>query len=109
MTLRRLRFHAAARAELVAATAWYEQEREGLGRDFALHVEAALERVVAAPLRWPLSRDEPRTRYVRLRRFPYDVVYAVLPNAAVVVVAIAHEHREPGYWSARLSGGPRSR
>lgn len=41
-------------------------------------------------------------RRVRVRRFPYQVVYLVIDND-VVVIAIAHDRRRPGYWAERLS------
>lgn len=38
-------------------------------------------------------------RYV-LDRFPYSVLYAVASDR-VWVVAVAHQHRRPGYWQQR--------
>src|SRR5882724_6270433 len=37
-----------------------------------------------------------------LHRFPFSVVYAVEANL-VLVIAIAHHGRRPGYWTQRLS------
>lgn len=39
---------------------------------------------------------------VRVAGFPYRLVYLVQP-ADVVVVALAHEKRKPGYWRDRLA------
>ncbi|HSS65741.1 MAG TPA: hypothetical protein VLS27_15020 [Gammaproteobacteria bacterium] len=36
-----------------------------------------------------------------LKRFPYDVVVRELADE-VVVVAVAHHSRRPGYWRGRL-------
>jgi hypothetical protein len=35
--------------------------------------------------------------------FPYDVVYQVEQDE-LQVLAVAHQHRKPGYWRERLSG-----
>ena len=43
--MRRVGFHPEARAELRAATQFYERERRGLGREFAREVHAVLERL----------------------------------------------------------------
>jgi hypothetical protein len=36
-----------------------------------------------------------------VRRHPYLVVYAVLPDQ-LVVLAIAHTSKKPGYWRERI-------
>ncbi len=47
---------------------------------------------------WPTSADG--FRYLVLARFPYTVWYDL--NADLVtILAIAHQHRQPGYWKAR--------
>lgn len=40
-------------------------------------------------------------RQVRLRQFPYRLVYMVVSDE-IVIVAVAHERRRPGYWQDRL-------
>jgi hypothetical protein len=51
-------------------------------------------------MRWPVRRARAR-RYV-LREFPYELVYRYQPGDDVVrVIAIAHQHRRPGYWRRR--------
>ena len=100
----RLRFHPAASAEVIAAAEWYELAHEGLGLDFSAEVEAAVARIALSPSRWPVNRVDARTRHVGLRRFPYSVVYRLLADA-VIIVAVVHDRREPGYWSSRLRSG----
>jgi hypothetical protein len=36
-----------------------------------------------------------------LTRYPYSVVYRIDPDGNVLVVAVAHSSREPGYWQDR--------
>jgi len=88
----------AAQAELDDAYLWYEAQSNGLGDRFLAEVVHAFGLIQQFPNAWhPLSAN---TRRCRLKRFPYGVVYSV-DGDGVVVLAIAHLHREPGYWSGR--------
>ena len=102
MTSRQLRFHAAAREEAEAAIRWYEDRVPGLGSDFATEIERAIAQIEEAPTSWPASPDDQRARRLVLSRFPYAVVYLVGPTGDIVVAAIAHGKRQPGYWQERL-------
>jgi hypothetical protein len=44
-------------------------------------------------------------RRCRLSRFPYAVIYAPEPEE-ILVIAIMHMHRRPGYWRDRLKDSP---
>jgi hypothetical protein len=46
-----------------------------------------------------MSADQ-QTRRLLMTRFPYQVVYRVRPSE-IVVVALAHLKRRPGYWKHR--------
>ena len=52
------------------------------------------------PLAWPSSGIG--TRKCLLMRFPYMVIYAPLKDE-LLVLAVGHQHRQPGYWRERLS------
>ena len=41
------------------------------------------------------------TRRALVARFPYQLVYRIRP-AEIVIVAIAHLKRRPGYWKTRI-------
>jgi len=103
--MRRLRIHAAAAEEAAAAAAWYEKERPGLGADFLRAVEAALDLLEAeiVPLvAVPGVAGRRGVKRLLLRRFPYAVV--VRESAGeVIVIALAHSARRPGYWRERLT------
>lgn len=98
-----LRVEDAARDEIRAAVAWYEEKRPGLGAEFFVEVR----RTVALIKRHPgLGSPVPRvraqrdTRRLPLPRFPYTVVYREWQNE-IQVVAFAHSSRKPGYWRLR--------
>jgi hypothetical protein len=88
-----------ATQELVEAVAWYNQQRDGLGYQFVKEFENALDRIVQLPNAWAqLSKN---VRCCRLNRFPYGVLYT-MREEDIVIVAVMHLHREPGYWEDRL-------
>ena len=92
------RFHPDADAELGDAAQFYESRMTGLGKSFAAEVE----RTIALVREFPEAGSSagPRQRRVVLARFPYSIVYRHDPGA-IVIVAVAHQRRRPGYWRAR--------
>lgn len=92
------RFHPEAESELAEAVSYYELRLAGLGRALAAEVERAV----------ALIRERPEIgaphgtgrRSLLLNRFPYRVVYRAA-TTGVLVVAIAHLRRRPGYWRRR--------
>ena len=92
-------FHPAASEEIVETAAYYDGEVPGLGNGFIVEVE----RIVG------ILRDQPKIgqriekvfRRIILARFPYSLIYCIEPER-IWVVAIAHQHRRPGYWQERV-------
>jgi len=41
--------------------------------------------------------------WVRLRRFPYLIYYRVVTDSLILVYAVAHARRRPGYWLGRVN------
>jgi plasmid stabilization system protein ParE len=97
--VRSVEFHPEAEAELVSATHYFERHVENLGLDFILAVRRAYERIVEFPHSGrPFGR---RLRRTLIRGFPYGLLYRVEPSR-ILIVAVAHLHRRPGYWRSRL-------
>lgn len=97
-------FHLAAERELVEALAWYRERSEIAADNFLTELKAT----VAKMQQWPLSapvvdQTEAGTeiRQVRLRHFPYAVVY-VNSEDQLRIIALVHLRRVPGYWTSRL-------
>jgi plasmid stabilization system protein ParE len=93
----------AARTEMQEAARYYEDDREGLGREFLAAVDRTLDLVETAPFTGSPLRG--RFRRVFLHRFPYAIVYTV-EGEVVLAVAIMHLKRKPGYWEERRGRGP---
>ena len=78
----RLRARPGARAEIREARPWYEGESRGLGRAFVAEVDAALAFALRHPEMYEaLEAGEPAVRRALLHRFPYALVYEVVPEA----------------------------
>src|SRR5256714_1941989 len=89
-----------AQQELDEAVEYYNVESPGLGDQFLLEVLSAFERIRQFPHAWhPYTQN---SRRCQTRRFPYGIVYQIL-EAEILVVAMAHMHRLPGYWRDRLT------
>jgi hypothetical protein len=89
-----------AETELDEAVIFYNSEQPGLGADFIVEFVNSLDRIKAYPKAWnPFTQN---TRRCQLRRFPYGIVYQIF-ETGILVVAISHLHREPGYWQERLT------
>lgn len=93
-----LKFHPAARAELIEAEGWYLVRSVAAAREFVRQIEHALGRIAEAPERYPLTKHG-RRRFVMIE-FPFDLVYRVSQHE-IEIIAIAHHARKPGYWRAR--------
>ena len=87
-----------AEADLEEACRWYERQREGLGADFLLCFEDALEKMCRNPEVYPLVYK--RLRRGLIRRFPYGVFYVVEGNR-IVIVGVFHARRDPKRWESR--------
>ena len=79
-----------ASRDISDAYAWYESERQGLGRNFADAFEKACERVLFDPESFATVVGF--IRWVPLKRFPHGVYFLVEVDR-VVVLAVLHGRR----------------
>jgi plasmid stabilization system protein ParE len=94
----RYRYLPSAREELNDAAAYYEASVPGLGDAFLDDVERAIATVRESPrIGVPTQRI---FRKMILHRFPFSIVY-VERDEEIVIVAVAHQRRRPGYWRRR--------
>ena len=95
MTPLRPRFSRLARSDFREAFQYYEAQRKGLGREFAVEVGNTVRKVLEHPLRWPVISGD--VRKCRTDRFPYGVLYKVKADH-VRILTVMHLRRKPGYW-----------
>jgi hypothetical protein len=92
-------FHPDAELEFLQAIDFYENKQTGLGRDFAFEIYSTVERILTHPIAWPIIEEDIRRSLVR--RFPFGILYSQL-GKEIVILAIMHLNREPGYWRTRI-------
>jgi plasmid stabilization system protein ParE len=88
-----------ARSELAEAVDWYRSQHPDFGNRFLLAFLEAVNKLVENPYLFQRLDDD--IRRVRLRHFPYNLLYFIQEDR-VVIVACAHAKRRPGYWRDRL-------
>jgi plasmid stabilization system protein ParE len=93
-----LRFLSSARQELDDAFVWYERQSPGLGYEFLDEFDRTIHRIRAYPD--SCAEMSPGIRRAVVARFPYGLIYGQ-DGDAIVVVAVAHLHRQPRYWFGR--------
>jgi toxin ParE1/3/4 len=96
----RCALHPDAAVEHERQVAYYEERQRGLGRRYHSAFRAAVATACAAPTRFKIvAVDE--IRAVRLRGFPFNLVYRQV-GEIVQILAIAHHRRRPTYWADRI-------
>ncbi len=98
-------FHPEALFEYAEATDYYLHEASVHVADrFVGVVESAVGALVAAPTRWRVVEEPEIRRYV-FSHFPFVIYYRWEPQyERVIIYAIMHCSREPGYWRHRVDG-----
>ena len=87
-----------ARADFDESFDWYRARSAGAAIGFASAVEEAMDKIVADPDRFPSTHGG--CRYCTLKRYPFRLVFRDEADR-LLVVAIAHAKRRPGYWRGR--------
>jgi len=93
-------FHPDTLAEYEEAARHYAACKAGLELRFIGAVEQAIHLILDAPDKWGIFEEDIRRCLTRI--FPYAILYTVEPDH-VLIVAVMHSHREPGYWQNRLA------
>jgi plasmid stabilization system protein ParE len=92
-----------AKRDFAEAAHWYETHA-ALGEDFIAAVTAVLDDIERFPERYPAPHTYHGPRNIHralVRRFPYAVIYELLPDRARVA-AIVHAKRHPDTWLNRI-------
>jgi toxin ParE1/3/4 len=88
-----------AQTEFEEAQCYYEDKEAELGEAFAESVRQGLRLVLAQPKSGRTEFED--VRRVILKRFPYKLLYTV-ESDHLMVVAVAHQRRQPHYWLSRF-------
>jgi hypothetical protein len=94
-----VRFHPEVESEMLLAAKFYETQQKDLGKRFLASVQDALNRIQVNPHLYHEIEDG--VRRCLTMTFPFGVVFRIMPDH-YVIIAVMHQHREPGYWKKRL-------
>ena len=100
----RIEWHPEASAEFAVGLDWYDRRAVSAGDRFEADVLAAVRAVSDMPAAWPEWPGSDRGPIVRSKGvtdFPYRVVY-VAGDDVLMILAVAHTKRIPGYWRHRV-------
>ena len=99
--MRRIRFIPQADAEVETETRYYRREA---GSEIANQFVKAVEQASRLALEFPAagSPSPANTRRVQLKKFPFSLIYRSVEDE-IIVFAVAHNSREPGYWVSRVA------
>jgi hypothetical protein len=95
----KVRFQRLAAREAQAAEDWYRDRSLDAASRFRDSVNAATTRIMEN--RTTHSIGTTKYRYVRVKGFPYRLIYRQEDALTAFVVAVAHDRRRPGYWLRR--------
>lgn len=90
-----------ASAELAEAVRWYEERRTGWGQRLFDAIAATAAVIEAHPEAGSSRPSVQAVRQLKVRGFPYAIVYRLRPRDSYIV-AVAHTSRRPGYWKDRV-------
>lgn len=94
------RFDLEALAEYEEAVSYYAAQQAGLDLRFITCIEDTIALICEAPERWRVFAGR-EVRRALTRVFPYGILYTI-ESDHVLIVAVAHYSRAPGYWQQRL-------
>ena len=95
-----IRFLTMAETEVDNAVSWYQEHTEDQSLNFLNELDYAVQAVRAHP--FLAAEIEPDIRRLLFRSFPYSLIYGI-DESTIVVIAVAHNRREPHYWVERMT------
>jgi len=92
--------HRLAIAEIDHEVDYYEARQPGLGARLEDEIDAVLDVIAHFPIAARSWRNRADLRVAVLDRFPFTMPYLIV-GTNLVVLALAHTSRRPGYWARR--------
>src|SRR2546422_3827238 len=92
-----------ARGDILAAAEWYNTQRAGLGDEFIEEILTVFDALEVNPLLHCRQHPTKNIRWRYPKRFPYRVVYEVIEEKKVVIIAaVIHGARHDRVWRRRV-------
>jgi plasmid stabilization system protein ParE len=97
--VKHLRIRSEAKEEIDAAFEWYFKRSPKAADAFLEEIETSLRNIASAPQHYPIFTSNIRRRVMAV--FPYSVIFREEADS-ILILAVAHAKRRPGYWAKRL-------
>ena len=91
-------FHPEALTEYAEAVQYFVEQRVELAQAFIDAIEDAIYRIRESPTRYIAIDQDVRRCMTRI--FPYGILYTIEQDY-ILILAVMHCSREPGYWKDR--------
>lgn len=92
-------FHPEALQEYEEAALYYKEISRELAVSFINSVEKGIKKILEYPEAWQAVEEDVRRHLIK--RFPFGIYYTIQEDY-VLIVAVMHMSRKPGYWKKRL-------
>ena len=91
----KIEFHPEVAKDYNEAYEWYEQQKDGLGKEFIKSVSDKLDEIVTQPQTFG-QRSKIGYREAKVKTFPYLIIYKIYKQKKTIFVnAIYHTSRNP--------------
>ena len=95
----RINYSPQAQQELLKIIRYYDDGLPGLGVEFKLELDRQMNLCCESPEIG--MRVGKQHRRLVMSRFPFNIIYQIREQE-IRVIAVAHQHRKPGYWKRRM-------
>ncbi len=89
-----------AEIDIKEAAIWYDFQREGLGEELLLALEAKFIEIQRNPHQFRIIYQNVRRAFSS--RFPYGIFY-IIEESNLYIIAVVHTSRNPSHWKKRSS------
>lgn len=88
-----------AEEDYTLSLCWYAKRSRSAAEGFEAEFARALKSIAANPEQFALC--DQRHHFYFMKRYPFQVIFRSLEGGQLLVVAVAHTSRRPGYWLER--------
>ena len=92
-------FHRLATREYLRAYRWYARRSPRAAQGFVNAINKAVQKIAGGPSRHPTYLQH--FHWVQAHRHHYVLYYRILDPNTVLIMAVSHTSRRPGYWLRR--------
>ena len=96
----KIRHHLGSRLDVLETVEYYEQIGEaGLAAEFFAEVVKYIDQIADRPMSFRVHLK--KYRRANLSRFPYNILFRIVDDKTIRILAVRHNHRDPNYGTDR--------